>query len=640
MESSETNETTAMEQSTEINAEVRQNVPMNEQPAEAAADQPAEAAPTQEPTGDHAVAEGESAPAATIYKTKEEVVARARQIVESGEASDKQELDLLKQLFYKFHNAEAQKARDEHMAAGGTEETFMPPVDPQEPVFRAAMQTIRERRAALLQQQEEQKKKNLERKLQILARIQQLASTPEEANQAFDEMKALQAEWKEIKAVPAEQATELWKNYQLYVEQFYDLLKLGHELRDYDFKKNLEIKTRLCEQAEALADVPDVIQAFNQLQKLHQEWKETGPVAKELREELWTRFKNASTVVNKRHQAHFEAIKQAEEENLAKKTALCEQLEAEKTDGLKTFADWDAVTQKIIGLQAEWKTIGFAPQKVNAQIFERFRKGCDTFFEKKAQFFRQLKEELNSNLAKKKELVEKAEALAGSTDWRSTNDILVNLQKQWKEIGSVPHKYSDALWKRFVGACDQFFEAKKKAHAEAHGEEKANMEQKQGIIESLKELAAKEGEDIMQQVKELQQKWNETGHVPFREKDRLYKEYREVCDKIYGAFSANQRQRRMNNFRTNLAQKIEKGAGTIDTERQRMMRAYERMQEELKTYENNLCFLSSNSKKGNSLVELAKKKADKLREELSLLAQKIKTVDEQIAKDNKEGKAE
>lgn len=642
MESSETNETTAIEQSTESKAEVTQSAAQPEQAdghtailpdaTEFKATQDSEAGATEAETGE--------APAANIYKTKEEVVARAQQIVQSGEASDRQELDLLKQLFYKYHNAEAQKAREEHFAAGGTEETFMPPVDAQEPVFRAAMQAIRERRAALLQEQEQQKKKNLERKQQILARIQQLASTPEEANQAYDEMKALQAEWKEIKAVPAEQATELWKNYQLYVEQFYDLLKLGHELRDYDFKKNLEIKTRLCEQAEALADVPDVIQAFNQLQKLHQEWKETGPVAKELREELWARFKNASTVVNKRHQAHFEAIKQAEEENLAKKTALCEQLEAEHTEGLKTFADWDAVTQRIIALQAEWKKIGFAPQKVNAQIFERFRKGCDAFFEQKARFFRQLKEELNSNLAKKKELVEQAEALAGSTDWRSTNDILVNLQRQWKEIGSVPHKYSDALWKRFVGACDQFFEAKKKANAEAHGEEKANMERKQGIIDALRELAAKEGEDIMQQVKELQQQWNSVGHVPFREKDRLYKEYREVCDKIYGAFSANQRQRRMNNFRTSLAQKIEKGESTVDTERQRMARAYERMQEELKTYENNLCFLTSNSKKGNSLVELAKKKADKLREELNLLAQKIKAVDEQIAQGGKEGQAE
>lgn len=640
MESPETNETTAMEQSTEINAEATLNAPVSDSDAKENVGENTVIEETQpKDVVEETTGKNERTLTTTIYKTKDEVVARARQIVQDGESSDKQELDLLKQLFYKFHNAEATEARNAHFEAGGTEETFMPPIDPTEPVFRAAMQTIRERRAALLQEQELQKKKNLERKLQILERIQQLASTPEEANEAFDELKALQAEWKEIKAVPAEHATELWKNYQLYVEQFYDLLKLGHELRDYDFKKNLETKTRLCEQAEALADVSDVIQAFNQLQKLHQEWKETGPVAKEQREELWTRFKNASTIINKRHQAHFEAIKQAEEENLAKKTALCEELEAQKTDGLKTFADWDAVTQKIIDLQAQWKTIGYAPQKVNAQIFERFRKGCDAFFEQKSRFFRQLKEELNSNLAKKKELVEKAEALAGNTDWRSTSDILVNLQKQWKEIGSVPHKYSDALWKRFVGACDRFFEAKQKAHAEVHGEEKANMQQKQDIISALKEIAAKEGEDIMQQVKELQQKWNETGHVPFREKDRLYKEYRAVCDKIYDAFSATQRQRRISNFRSSLAQKIEKGASTIDNERQRMARAYERMQEELKTYENNLCFLTSNSKKGNSLVDLAKKKADKLREELNLLAQKIKAVDEQIAK-NKEDKAE
>ena len=598
MDSLETNETTALEQSSEI---ITENTTTVEEA-------PREETPAKE------------------YTSKEEVVARAKEIAESEDKGDRQELDLLKQLFYKFHNNEIQEAHKAYIENGGEPEQFVPQMDPLEPEFRAAMQTIRERRAAMQEELERQKEANLKRKLDILERIQQMASTPEEANQTFDE----------FKAVPAEKATELWKNYQLYVEKFYDLLKLGHELRDYDFKKNLEAKTRLCEQAEALANVGDVVQAFNQLQLLHQEWKETGPVAKEIREELWARFKNASTVVNKRHQAHFEAIKQAEEENLAKKTALCEQLEAEKTDGLKTFADWDAVTQRIIALQAQWKTIGYAPQKVNAQIFERFRKGCDAFFEQKAQFFRKLKEELNANLAKKKELVEKAEALATSTEWRSTNDILVNLQKQWKEIGAVPHKYSDALWKRFVGACDKFFEAKKKANSEAHGEEKANMEQKQGIISALKELAAKEGEDIMQQVKELQQKWNEIGHVPFREKDRLYKEYREVCDKIYGAFSATQRQRRMNNFRTNLAQKIEKGASTIDTERQRMMRAYERMQEELKTYENNLCFLTSNSKKGNSLVDLAKKKADKLREELSLLAQKIKAVDEQIRKEREE----
>ena len=557
-------------------------------------------------------------PAVPVYTTKEEVVNRIKEIAQSGETGEKQELDLLKQLFYKFHNTEIQEARQAFIEGGGEPEKFEPQIDPLEPEFRASMQLIRDRRAAAQEELERQKAENLKRKLEILDRIQQLASTPEEANSAFDEFKALQAEWKEIKLIPAERATELWKNYQLYVEQFYDLLKLGHELRDYDFRKNLEAKTRLCEEAEALIEAPEVVAAYNQMLILNQEWKETGPVAREFREEIWNRFKTATTAVYKRHQDFFEARKAKEEENLNQKTALCEQF-----------------TKKIIEMQATWKTIGFAPQKMNTAIFERFRKGCDTFFEKKAQFFQALKESLNENLAKKKELVEKAESLKDSTEWRSTGDILINLQKQWKEIGNVPHKYSEELWKRFVGACDQFFEARQQATAGVRDEQNANKEQKLGIIEQLKELAEKGGDEIIQQVKELQKKWNEVGHVPFRDKDKLYKDYREVCDKIYGALSASQAKRHLNNFRNNLAQKIEKEGGSLSNERQRMMRAYERMRDELNTYENNLGFLSSNSKKGNSLVDSMKKKVEKLRDELSLLAQKIKAVDEQIANEGK-----
>ena len=593
-----TNETTAIEQPSEIGTENMQQVE-NESPARE-------------------------------YSSKKQVVERAKAIAESGDKGDRQELDLLKSLFYKFHNIELQEAHKEYIEAGGDPEQFVPQIDPLEPEFRAAMQTIREHRATIQEEQERIKAQNLKRKLEILERIQQMASTPEEANQTFDEFKTLQAEWKELKAVPAEKATELWKNYQLYVEKFYDLLKLGHELRDYDFRKNLEVKTRLCEQAEALAEETDVIQAFNQLQSLHQEWKETGPVAKELREEIWTRFKNASTVINKRHQEHFEAIKATEEENLRQKTSLCERLEAICTDTLKTFADWDTVTKQIIDLQAEWKKIGFAPQKMNTAIFERFRKGCDAFFGQKAQFFQNMKEELNSNLAKKKELVEKAEALTDSTDWKTTGDTLVKLQKQWKEIGAVPRKYSDALWKRFVGACDHFFEAKQAATADVRNEEKANMQSKQSIIEQLQALAEQEEGNIIQKVKELQQQWNEIGHVPFREKDRLYKEYRAICDRIYDAFGASQAKKRLNNFRTNIAQKMEKEGGSLAQEKQRMMRAYERMRDEIKTYENNLCFLTTSSKKGNTLVETMRKKMDKLRDELNLLAEKIKAVDEQI----------
>ena len=604
MDSLETNVTTATEQSSEITE-------MNAAPAEPAT------------------------PAAPVYTTKEEVVNRVKEIAQSEELAEKQELDLLKQLFYKFHNNDIQEARNAFIEGGGEPEKFEPQIDPLEPEFRASMQLIRDRRAAAQEELERQKAENLKRKLEILDRIQQLASTPEEANSAFDEFKALQAEWKEIKQVPAERATELWKNYQLYVEQFYDLLKLGHELRDYDFRKNLETKTRLCEEAEALIEAPEVVAAYNQMLILNQEWKETGPVARELREEIWNRFKTATTAIYKRHQDFFEARKAKEEENLNQKTALCEQIEAISTDDLKTSSDWDEMTKKIIEMQATWKTIGFAPQKMNTAIFERFRKGCDAFFEKKAQFFQALKESLNENLAKKKELVEKAESLKDSTEWRSTGDILIRLQKQWKEIGNVPHKYSEELWKRFVGACDQFFEARQQATAGVRDEQNANKEEKQNIIERLKELAAKEGEEIIQEVKELQKKWNEVGHVPFRDKDRLYKEYREVCDKIYGALSASHAKRHLNNFRNNLALKIEKEGGSLSNERQRMMRAYERMRDELNTYENNLGFLSSNCKKGNSLVDSMKKKVEKLRDELSLLAQKIKAVDEQIANEGK-----
>ena len=640
-------ETTALEQSSEIETpqapveeEEKVETTVAEPEAEAEEPESPEVPETpenpempdtlEEPEAEESV-EAEQAIVQQTFATKEAVVARVQEIAASDELGDKTELALLKQLFYKFHNAEVQEAFKAFVEAGGEEDKFMPEIDPAEPLFREAMQTIRERRAAAQEAQEKQKQDNLKRKLEIIERIQQLASTPEEANQNFDEFKALQNEWKEIKAVPAERATELWKNYQLYVEQYYDLLKLGHELRDYDFKKNLEVKMRLIQQAEALAENPDVLQAFNQLQTLHQEWKETGPVAKEIREDVWAKFKEASTIINKKHKAYFEAIKAREEENLAKKTALCEQLEGLETENLKTFNDWDAITQKIKELQAEWKTIGFAPQKMNTAIFERFRAGCDAFFEKKNAFFKSLKEELGANLAKKKELVEKAESLMDSTEWRSTGDILINLQKQWKEIGTVPRKYSEDLWKRFTAACDHFFEARQAATADVRNEEKANKEQKLSIIAQLKELAETEGENVIAQVRELQQKWNEVGHVPFRDKETLYKEYRALCDKIYDAYGVSQAKRRIEGFKQNLKQRVEKEAGSLSDERQRMARAYERMVTEIKTYENNIGFLNPSGKKGNTLVEAMNKKVEKLRGELQLLAEKIKAVDQQLA---------
>lgn len=590
-----------------------------------------ESAPAGEesPAADEAP-QNEDTPALPLFTSKEQVLARAQEIAASEEAGDKQELDLLKQLYYKFHKADGLAARQAYIEAGNDPESFMPEIDPTEEQFKVAMQTIRERRAALAAALEKERAENLAKKLQVIEKIKELASTPEEANKSYDTFKQLQAEWRETGPVPAENMTEVWKNYQLCVEQFYDMLKINIEMREYDFKKNLEAKTRLCEQAEKLAEETDVIAAFNQLMGLHQEYKEIGPVAKELREEIWARFKAASTVINKRHQEHFEARKAEEENNLARKTELCEQVEAISTEGLKTYADWEAKTQEIIGVQGVWKTIGFAPQKSNAQIFERFRAACDKFFTQKAEYFKAVKEELNQNLAKKRSLVEKAEALKDSTEWRKTGDIFIEMQKEWKTIGSVPKKYSEELWKRFVGACDSFFEAKTKATAGQRNEEQANLGRKKEIIDQLKALADGAAEDVAQKVRELQAQWNEVGHVPFRDKDKIYKQYREVVDQLYKELNLSQARRRLNNFKNNLHDRASQGGSTLSRERDRMMRAYEVMKSEIQTYENNIGFLSANSKKGNSLVVEIQKKVEKLKDELNLLAQKIKAVDEEM----------
>lgn len=571
-----------------------------------------------------------------ILTNKEEVLARAQEIAASEEGSDRQELDMLKQLFYKYRKAELLAERAAFIEAGGEAEAFMPQIDPAEENFKVAMQTIRQRRAEQQAEQDRIKQENLQRKLAIIERIKEMASSPEEANKLYDEFRGLQAEWKEIKAVPAENATELWKNYQLYVEQFYDLLKMNSEMREYDFKKNLEAKTLLCEKAEKLADEPDVISAFNQLQGLHQEYKEIGPVAKDLREEIWNRFKAASTVINKRHQDHFLAMKEKEEENLVKKTALCEQVEAIDTESLKSFADWNAKTEQIIALQAEWKTIGYAPQRMNTQIFERFRAACDKFFQLKAEYFKNVKSELNDNLAKKTALCEKAEALKDSTDWRATGDQLIQLQKEWKSIGAIPHKYSESLWKRFIEACDHFFEEKNKATADQRNEEKENLAHKQAIIEQLQALLEDPTQnDIVQRVKDLQKEWNEVGHVPFREKDALYKKYRAACDALYKQFNLSAQSRRLNSFKSNLKANVsENGTSGLSRDHDRMMRAYENLRNEIQTYENNLMFLTASSKKGNSLVDEMKRKVEKQKEELKLLAQKIKAVEEEMKNAN------
>lgn len=567
-------------------------------------------------------------------KTKAEVIEVLKQIVYNGGNVERTELDHLKMLYYRFHNADVANAREKFIEEGGKAEDFMPAPDMDEENFKAQLSLIREMRNKAAEALEAEKQQNLKRKQEIIERIKALAATPEDADKGYNEVKELQAEWKELKAVPAENATELWKNYQLYTEQFYDQLRLNHEMRAYDFKKNLEIKTHLCEAAEKLADVEDPISAFHQLQKLHQEYRETGPVAKELRDEIWKRFKDASTVINKRHQDHFEAIKAKEEENLAKKTELCQQVEALEFDGLKTYAQWEEMTKQVLAIQAEWKTVGFTPRKVNAEIFERFRMACDRFFQAKTAYFKANREKLNANLTAKNALIEKAEALKDSTDWGATTNKFVELQKEWKAIGPVAHKVSDAIWKRFNDACNYFFEQKNAANAGQRKEEEANLELKKGVIAELEKLVENASDDLLKSVRELQARWNEIGHVPYSKKEKMYRRYRELCDKIYDTLHETAGRRRMDNFRKNVA---DKGGSELTRERGRLQNALENKKQEIQNYETNLTFFRSSSKKGNSLVADIEKKVERLKEDLNEIVEKIKAVNEQI-KAEKEAK--
>lgn len=564
-----------------------------------------------------------------VYKTKQEVVERLKEIAASDEAPVKDEIDLLKTVFYKLHIAEREARLKEYIDGGGNPETYQVVPDQDEETFKAQMAVIREKRAQIMQQQEAEKQANLEKKLEIIEKIKAMATSPDEAGKSYNEFKELQQQWKDIKNVPADKANELWRNYQLYVEQFYDLLKLNSEAREYDFKKNLEMKTKLCEAAEKLADEEDVISAFHQLQELHQQYREIGPVAKELREEVWARFKAASTVINKRHQQHFEDLRAKEEENLARKTALCEKVEELGKAENKGAADWEKRSKEIIDIQNEWKTIGFAPQKMNVKIFERFRAACDDFFGRKAEYFKALKVTFSENIEKKKALVEKAQALADSTDWKATSDKLIALQKEWKTVGMVPKKLGDQLWQEFLGACNKFFEARNAAGAGQRNEEHANLEKKKGIIEQLKALAENAAEATKEKVQALTEEYNKVGHVPYKEKDKLYEAYHEVLDRIYKELNVSTKRRRLNDFKANIKNVAKRGEEALDNERGRLARRFEQLKQEIQTYENNLGFLNASSKKGNSLIDEMNRKVQHLRDDLELVRQKIKAIDEE-----------
>ncbi|MDY6005946.1 MAG: DUF349 domain-containing protein [Parabacteroides sp.] len=565
--------------------------------------------------------------------TKEEILNKLAELVNNAAEIARADVETLKQAYYKIRRNEVEEEKAAFLENGGEEKDFVASEDETENKIKDLLSTYKEKRAALLAEEERIKNENYTLKLQLIDKLKALTESSDDFNKLYNDFKEIQQKWKEIKLVPAEYVNDLWKNYQIYSEKFYDLIKINNQFREYDFKKNLEMKTALCETVERLQNEPDVVSAFHQLQKLHQQWREIGPVAKELRDELWARFKTASTAINKRHQEHFEKLKAKEQENLEAKTAICEEIEAIDFSQLKSFKDWENKNKEVIAFQEKWKNIGFAPKKHNVKIFERFRAACDAYFNKKSEFYKSLKEGMEKNLELKKALCEKAEALKDSTDWKETTEQLIALQKEWKKVGSVARKHSDSIWKRFITACDYFFEQKNKNVVSQKSVEQQNLAAKKEIIEKIKALDENlPHNEAVATLKEYMAAWNQIGFVPFKDKDKVYKAYHEAVDQQFDRLKVDMNERKMQSFRNNVNSLAEgsDNKGRLYSERERLMRTYERMKNELQTYENNIGFLSVSSKGGGGLVKEMERKIEKLKEEMKLIIQKIDTIDENL----------
>ena len=584
-------------------------------------------------------AETETAAASLIdYSVIGNLIDQLRELIQTESIDVKSRVENIKQSFYKQHKLDIEASRNAFIKAGGDPAEFdLSRANAIEAEFKDLMNQWREKRIQLTADLEKQKKDNLIKKNQLIEVIKALTDSSDDIRQKIPEFRKLQQEWKNIGQVPAEDVNELWKNYQFEVERFYDQIKINNEFRDYDFKKNLEIKTELCEIAERLKEDSDVVKAFKRLQKLHEDWRETGPVAKELREELWQRFKDASTEINKKYQAFFERLKEIENENLAQKTAICESLEAIDYSKLKSFRDWDRKTTEVIEWQERWKTIGFAPKKANAKVFERFRTACDLFFQTKSNFYKSVKESLSQNLELKRELCEKAESLKDSTDWNTTSNQLIQIQKEWKTIGPVPRKHSDALWKRFISACNYFFEQKEKNTSGQRSVEYQNLAAKKELIARVKALAEseestdKENEETLRTIRELNAKWNAIGFVPFKEKDKIYKQWRNAMDSLMSHFNIDKASRRLSSFQSNLEDIKGKGQSKVMHERERLMRQFESITNEIKTCENNIGFFNTTkASTGSALLKEMNRNIEKLKEERDLIYKKIQIIDGEL----------
>ena len=567
-----------------------------------------------------------------VKLTKEQIVETLRDLIEKPVEDVKEEVDSLKQAYYKIKKAEIEEAKKLFVEQGNPEEQFQPEPDSLEEQLKDLLATFKEKKASYLVQLEQVREENLQKKKEILEEIKSLTEDTDNINKHYNRFQQLQQSFKESAELPASSVNDLWKNYQAYVERFYDLLKINKELRDYDFKKNLEQKQAICESAEALSSNEDIIAAFKALQQLHNEWREIGPVAKDLREDLWNRFKDASTIINKKYQQYFEARKDEEQKNEDAKTQLCLTIEAIEVDKLTSFNMWDEKTKEIIALQEQWKQLGFAPRKTNNVLFERFRKSCDDFFNKKAEYFKAVKDELAQNLEKKKALCEKAEALKDSTDWRSTTDTLIALQKEWKTIGPVAKKYSDVVWKRFITACDYFFDQKSKQTSSQKAQEQENLKIKKEIIAKLAAIDETTPDaDASKAVRELMAQWQSVGFVPFKEKDKIYREYQDALDKQFSRLNMNETRNRLDSFQSTVQQMAsDQSQNKLYRERERLMRSYEQKKNELQTYENNMGFLNISSKSAGGLLKEMERKMQKLKEEMELIVQKIEVIDQNL----------
>lgn len=563
-------------------------------------------------------------------KSKEEALSRIKEIADrEADSISREEVSRLKQQYFLLQKAAADEAFKKFTEEGGDPFAYTQVTDDTEEDLKELLNTIKEKKAARAAQVEAEHQRNYELKESLISELAAMASDTDNVNRLFPRFREIQQEFKTIGDVPPQSASDQWKKYQDAVEHFYDQLKVNKDLRDYDFKKNLDTKLHLCDEAEQLASENDVITAFKRLQDLHVKWRETGPVAKDIREEIWNRFKDASAVINKRYQSFFEERKQREQENEAAKTAICERVEAIDLESLKSFNAWNETTKTILQAQEDWKKLGFASKKANNALFARFRQTCDRFFTLKAEYYKSVKDEQAANLTKKTALCEQAEALKDSTEWKATADKLVELQKQWKKIGAVTKKHSDSIWKRFQTACDYFFEQKKKDFSDSRHAEQANLKAKRALTAALKEIPSDaKREDVIAAIKDAQNKWGEIGHVPFREKDKVYDEFRAAINELYSVHDLKETRAGFARFETTINETTD--SNKLQRERERLARVLEQKRVELTTYQNNLGFFNFKSASGSSMLRDIERKTQRIKDDIADLEKKIELIDSRL----------